>query len=327
MTHETDRIRKKTGGILRREADSSGQNVDNVLSQEAWERKQAERKKLILRPLTELNLIEDFLTNQMIIHPVVGLRFSKRVLTMILGREIGTLSIAAQKAYPGENTDRHGIRLDVCLDEQGGDIVDLEPDQNSSAEDVRTLPRRVRFYHAKIDAGSLARGMEYSTLRNVVVIFITTYDPFGLNRMVYTISNKCKEVPEMPYDDGVKTLFLYTKGTEGNPPEALKQLLHYMEDTCAENAVTPELREIHEMVTQVKCDKEVGLAYMKAYELEQRLLRQGREEGREEKYDMLVSLVKDGLLTFEQAAERSGLSISDFAAKVKERKAATDNTP
>ena len=55
-----------------------------------------------------------------------------------------------------------------------------------------------------------------------------------------------------------------------------------MEDTRAENAVTPELRELHEMVTQVKCDKEVGLAYMKAYELEQRLLRQGREEGRAE---------------------------------------------
>ena len=282
------------------------------------------RQAVTLRPLTELNLIEDFLTNQMIIHPVVGLRFSKRVLTTILGREIGTLSIAAQKAYPGENTDRHGIRLDVCLDEQGGDIVDLEPDQNSSAEDVRTLPRRVRFYHAKIDAGSLARGMEYSALRNVVVIFITTYDPFGLNRMVYTISNKCEEVPEMPYDDGAKTLFLYTKGTEGNPPEALKQLLHYMEDTCAENAVTPELRELHEMVTQVKCDKEVGLAYMKAYELEQRLLRQGRAEGT---VDTLVELVKDGLLTIAQAAERSGVPMTDFEERLKKETAGANEMP
>ena len=256
---------------------------------------QTERKEWNLRPLTELNLIEDFLTNQMIIHPVVGLRFSKRVLTTILGREIGTLSIAAQKAYPGENTDRHGIRLDVCLDEQGGDIVDLEPDRNDSTEDVKSLPRRVRFYHAKIDAGSLARGMEYSALRNVVVIFITTYDPFGLNRMVYTISNKCEEVPDMPYDDGAKTLFLYTKGTEGNPPEALKQLLHYMEDTCAENAVTPELRELHEMVTQVKCDKEVGLAYMKAYEIEQRLLRQGSVLGEEKKLlNQIIGKVKKG---------------------------------
>lgn len=269
------------------------------------------RQAVNLRPLTELNLIEDFLTNQMITHPVVGMKFSKRVLTTILGREIGTLSIAAQKAYPGENTDRHGIRLDVCLDEQGGDIVDLEPDRNSSAEDVKTLPRRVRFYHAKIDAGSLARGMEYSALRNVVVIFITTYDPFDLNRMVYTISNKCEEVPDMPYDDGAKTLFLYTKGTEGNPPEELRQLLHYMEDTCAENAVTPELRELHEMVTQVKCDKEVGLVYMKAYELEQRLLRQGREEG-------LTRGEEKAILSQVIAKVKKGKSISEIAEALEE---------
>ena len=120
---------------------------------------------------------------------------------------------------------------------------------------------------------------------------------------------------------------MYTKGTEGDPPEELRQFLHYMEDTRAENAVTPELRELHEMVTQVKCDKEVGLAYMKAYEIEQRLLRQGREEGREEKFDMLVSLVNDGLLTFDQAAERSGLSRSDFAAKVREKTAETGDMP
>ena len=73
----------------------------------------------------------------------------------------------------------------------------------------------MRFYHAKIDAGSLASGEEYSGLRNVVVIFITTYDPFGLGRMVYTIKNGCVEVPEMPYDDGAQTIFLYTGGDSG----------------------------------------------------------------------------------------------------------------
>ena len=95
-----------------------------------------------------------------------------------------------------------------------------------------------------------------------------------------------------------------------------------------ENAVTPELRELHEMVTQVKCDKEVGLAYMKAYELEQRLLRQGREEGEEKgTVNTLMSLVNDGLLTFEQAAERSGLSQTDFAARMKGQAVKTDDTP
>lgn len=196
-------------------------------------------------------------------------------------REFRELTVVPQKAYPGEDTDRHGIRIDVYLDEKDGDIVDLEPDQNSGAEDIASLPRRVRFYHAKIDAGSLAGGMEYSSLRNVVVIFSTTYDPLGRNRMIYTISSKCEEIPDLPYDDGAKTLFLYTKGTEGNPPEELKKLLRYMEHSSAENADTQDLRELHEMVTEVKCDRKVGLTYMKAYELEQRLLRQGEKIGLE----------------------------------------------
>ena len=75
-------------------------------------------------------------------------------------REFRELTVVPQKAYPGEDTDRHGIRIDVYLDEKDGDIVDLEPDQNSGVEDIESLPRRVRFYHAKIDAGSLAGGTE-----------------------------------------------------------------------------------------------------------------------------------------------------------------------
>ena len=71
----------------------------------------------------------------------------------------------------------------------------------------------------------------YTNLKNVFVILITPYDPFHLNRMVYTIRNACEEVPSLPYDDGAKTFFLYTKGTEGNPSTELLQLLHYMEHT------------------------------------------------------------------------------------------------
>ena len=105
-------------------------------------------------------------------------------------------------------------------------------------------------------------------LRNVIVIFITTYDPFSENRMVYTIKNSCVEVPELEYEDGAKTIFLYTRGKEGNPPEELKQLLHYMEHSSIENASTESLKKLHRMVTAVKRDGEVGLAYMKSFERE-----------------------------------------------------------
>lgn len=100
--------------------------------------------------------------------------------------------------------------------------------------------------------------------------------------MVYTVKNKCIEEPDMPYDDGEVSLFLYTKGKKGNPPEELQSLLHYMENSTEENAGTDSLKAFHHMVTAMKNDGEVGLAYMKSVEIEKRIWEEGREEGREE---------------------------------------------
>ncbi len=187
-----------------------------------------------------------------------------------------------QKVWYGEEPESHGVRLDVYMDEEDGELFDMEPDNNSGSGDVATLPRRVRYYHAKIDAGNLAAGEDYSALRNVVVIFITTYDPFGRNRMVYTIKNGCVEEPDLPYEDGARTIFLYTKGTEGNPPERLRQLGQYMENSTVENAKSEGLARLHEMVTKVKADRKVGLAYMKWCEIEKRVREEGRIEGKVE---------------------------------------------
>lgn len=97
--------------------------------------------------------------------------------------------------------------------------------------------------------------------------------------MVYTVKNKCIEESDMPYDDGAVSLFLYTKGKKGNPPEELQSLLHYMENSIEENAGTDSLKVFHHMVTAVKNDGEVGLAYMKSVEIEKRIREEGREEG------------------------------------------------
>ena len=172
-----------------------------------------------------------------------------------------------------------------------GELFDMEPDNNSGEADVAALPRRARFYHAKLDAGSLKAGEKYRALRNVVVIFITTYDPFRLERMVYTVRNGCVEVPELPYEDGARTIFLYTKGAEGNPPKDLRELLNYMEHTSKENAKTESLQRLHEMVTAVKRDGKVGLTYMKSFEIEERIREEGKIAGLAEAVlDLLGSL-------------------------------------
>ena len=114
------------------------------------------------------------------------------------------------------------------------------------------------------------------------VIFISDYDPFGYDRVKYTIKNVCMEEPGMPYEDGARTMVLYTKGTKGEVSEKLSQLLRYMEHTTWENAVNDTLKEIQEMVEIVKRDQEVTVGYMKWFERDRMLREESLEEGRAE---------------------------------------------
>lgn len=179
------------------------------------------------RKLENLNLLDDFLFGTMVTYPGIGEAFVRELLKIIFQKEFGPLTVVPQKIYYGTDTDKHGARLDVYLEESSGDgpgratVYDMEPDNNSDKQSIAALPKRTRFYHAKIDASSLKSGESYHSLKNVIVVMITPYDPFGMDHMVYTIQNTCLEIPEMPYDDGARTLYLYTKRTKGNHQKPL----------------------------------------------------------------------------------------------------------
>ena len=113
------------------------------------------------------------------------------------------------------------------------------------------------------------------------MIFICNYDPFGYDRVKYTIRNMCVEEPEMPYDDGAQTTVLYTKGTKGDDiSEELRQFLSYMENTTQTNAVNDTLKDIQKMVDIVKRDGEVSLSYMKGFERDTIMYEKGQEAER-----------------------------------------------
>ena len=269
------------------------------------------------RNIEELSLLDDFLLGSVLSYPVIGPKVCKKMISIILQREIKELHIVPQKSYFGADTDKHGIRLDVYAEEtQENDmemVYDIEADKRGKEELRVSLPKRTRFYHAKIDADSLASGEDYSKLKNVTVIFISPYDPFQRNRMVYTIKNGCVEEPDLDYNDGMKTLFLYTKGTEGNPPEELQRLLHYLEDSREENAKDADLMSIHRMVQTVKQDKEVSLEYMKILERERMIREEGREEGiKEGKRDGYAS-GKAELIRIIRKKKEKGMSSAETA--------------
>lgn len=120
------------------------------------------------------------------------------------------------------------------------------------------------------------------------------------------------EEPEMPYEDGARTIFLYTEGTKGNPPKELKELLYYIEYTTESNAKNADLAELHRMVHTVKSDAEVMIAYMKLMEDERVLLERGREEGKAEglaegKAESILELLEDLGTISDELRERISL--------------------
>lgn len=239
------------------------------------------------RKLEELNLLDDFLFGKMLSYPGIGEQFARELLRIIFNRSFDRLTVVPQKVYYGSDMDKHGARLDVYLEEMPLDqnlsgvatVYDMEPDQRE--EERQSLPKRTRFYHAMIDAGCLEAGQSYKFLKNVIVIMIVPFDPFGWDHMIYTIRNKCEELPDMLYEDGARTLFLYTRGKKGKFSQELCDLLTYMEHTNEENAKTEALQNIQKMVRQVKMDRGVSLEYMKIFEREEMIRNEGIEQGRQ----------------------------------------------
>ena len=173
----------------------------------------------------------------------------------------------------------------------------------------------MRYYHGLIDTQLLASGAHYDMLPSVVIIVILPYDPFGKNRMIYTIQNQCAEDSSLSYDDGAKKIFLYTKGTDGCTSQALRDMLKYLENTTTTNVTNQDISTIHQLVEKVKRRKEVSINYMKSWEIDEMNREEGRMEGREET-----------LFAFVTTLQELQISRSDTLQKLKEKFSLTTDT-
>ena len=279
------------------------------------------------RTLEELNLLDDFLFQETISRAKEGEEVCRILLSTILGRPIRRVRVVAQKPILGVDTTQHGIRLDAYIEdisenglvdmadaevvdvdaadigasafvkrkERAGkrpDIYDVEPNNTYKKN---SLPKRTRYYQALIDSKILDAGEDYRSLQNVVVIMILPYDPFDKERMVYTIKNQCIEDSSVKYEDGATKIYLYTRGTQGNPSQELRDMLQYIEQSVADNVKNQSIAAIHDIVSGVKKDKdkEVGINYMKSWERDQEKIEEGQEKGEEMFAQLVQKLLQD----------------------------------
>ena len=241
------------------------------------------------KTLDELNLLDDFLFQEIISRGKEGERFCQILLSTILGKKVKNVHIIGQRRLQGRSPSVHGICMDAYIEanelDEDSDVIenidiktniyDIEPNTYQTKNEAK----RSRYYHSMIDTKILKSGTDYNNLKNVMLIMIMPYDPFGKNHMVYTIKSQCFEDDSVCFEDGRTTLFLYTKGNPDNAGKSLQDMLRYLEETKSTNVVNPELQEIHSYVSAIRKDEEVGVSFMQSWEKEMLLREEGHASG------------------------------------------------
>lgn len=237
-----------------------------------------------LKRFEDLDLLDNFLMDAVASDPDVGEDACRIIITTLLQRQVGRVRVVSQRSIPGVAPDKRGIRLDVEVVEDlekgrlpAMNIYDIEPHHEPTTEE--SLPRRTRFYQAKIDARHLKRGEKnFRKLPDLYMINILDYDPFGFDRICYTIDNTCLEIPELKYDDGLQIMYFNSVGHEGGN-EAIQNLLRFILDSRAENVVDDATRKMYDYINIVKEQSEARERYMTWDEFYYYDVEQAREEG------------------------------------------------
>ena len=137
----------------------------------------------------ELSIEDDFMFGKV----MEDKELCRDVLQCLLEEPVGELEdVRTQREFRYTSKGKP-IRLDVYTRDQKR-IYDAEMQRlNHQTPENLELPRRSRFYQSTMDTDHLSRGKSYRELPEGKVLFLCTFDPFGLGYAKYSFQNLCME--------------------------------------------------------------------------------------------------------------------------------------
>ena len=243
---------------------------------------------------------------------------AKGILKVAVGKYLEGIDLDKLEIRKQETVDTSkeakGIRFDVYMKTDEA-VFDLEMQTNKE----RDLVKRARYYLSVNDTENLRRGERYEKLPKTIIIFICTFDPFGLGYGKYvaeerlTVTDekgKVKDVTEeTQYESGYAKIFLNTKGEKGID-ESLRNLLKYVETDEPTDELTEEMAE--QVVEVNKTDREALMTLQEKYEdYEAKGMAKGMEKGMEKglaegkikkEAELILAMYEEGGLTIRQIA-------------------------
>lgn len=223
----------------------------------------------------ELEMKDDFMFGKV----MSNRELCRRTLETLLEIPIDSIEYPEQQKSIRITSGGKSVRLDVYVEDDHDTVYDAEMQQLSYGVTNLELAKRSRYYQGMVDLNLLERGASYQELKECYIIFICTFDPFGMGRYRYTFQNLCKEDKALALEDKTAKVFFNTKGTQNDVSDEVKKLLHYLDSKESSSALT---KQLDAEVEKIRSNEMWRREYMKSLLYEMDIRNEGRAEGREE---------------------------------------------
>ena len=250
----------------------------------------------------ELTISDDFMFCILMQNP----KYCKPFLETILDIKIARIVYPEAQKTINLLAEAKSIRLDIYLEDNENTVYNIEM-QNTGGTN---LPKRTRYYQGMIDLNLLEKGKDYTSLKQSYIIFVCTFDPFGLGKHVYTFENRCVQDQSLLLGDEAYKIILNTKGAINDVRPELKKLLDFIDGKQPEDEFT---RLLSEEIATIRKSEKWRLEYMK---LELEYAEKYQQGMQQEAVNVVGRMIDAGKLSEEEIAMYLDLPIE----KIREMK-------
>ena len=244
--------------------------------------------------VAQLRAIDDIMFRKL----CENIAFVEEILRVILEDDkITVVEVIPQDSI--QNLRGRSVVLDAYCKLGNGSYCNVEVQRSDSNDHFR----RVRYHAACITANVVDPGERFEQVDDLVVVYISEFDPFDEGRTVYHVRNMVEETGRAVLD-GLREIYVNTKYNDGSE---IAELMQCFLEPVVTNPKFPTLaKELQAEKGNVKGDESMC-------KLVEEYGEQQKAEGKTEGFlEALVSLAKKKLLTYDEAAKEANMSKSEF---------------
>ena len=289
-------------------------SMDNESKENEERRHRLEVESIV----AQLRAIDDIMFRKL----CENIAFVEEILRVILEDDkITVVEVIPQDSI--QNLRGRSVILDAYCKLGNGSYCNVEVQRSDSDDHFR----RVRYHAACITANVVDPGEQFEQVDDLVVVYISEFDPFDEGRTVYHVRNMVEETGRAVLD-GLREIYVNTKYNDGSE---IAELMQCLLEPVVTNPKFPALaKELQAEKGNVKGDESM-CKLVEEYGQKQKAegliegrkegIKEGREEGRKEGIkegktagilETLVSLVKEKSLDPVDAARKANMSESEF---------------